>query len=51
MPCQVEALNEHISSVDKQYVSIPSGHVSIMFGPVSLKTTYPTIGKWLAERS
>lgn len=51
MPCQVEALNEHISSKDKQYVSIPSGHVSIMFGPVSLNTTYPTIGKWLKERS
>ncbi|WP_088044024.1 class III poly(R)-hydroxyalkanoic acid synthase subunit PhaC [Bacillus sp. EAC] len=51
MPCQVEALNEHISSEDKQYVSIPSGHVSVMFGPASLNITYPTIGKWLKERS
>jgi polyhydroxyalkanoate synthase len=51
MPCQVEALVEHVSSKDKQYVSIPSGHVSVIFGPISLNTTYPTIGNWLKDRS
>jgi polyhydroxyalkanoate synthase len=51
MPCQVEGLLNHISSEDKQYVSIPSGHVSVMYGPVSLTKTYPTIGEWLHSRS
>ncbi|MGM9987246.1 MAG: class III poly(R)-hydroxyalkanoic acid synthase subunit PhaC [Bacillaceae bacterium] len=51
MPCQVEGLLEHISSKDKQFVLIPSGHVSVVFGGTSLKVTYPTIGKWLDQRS
>lgn len=51
MPCQVEGLFPHVSSEDKQYVSIPSGHVSVVFGPTAINVTYPTIGNWLDERS
>ncbi|MGO4889067.1 class III poly(R)-hydroxyalkanoic acid synthase subunit PhaC [Anaerobacillus sp. MEB173] len=51
MPHQVEALMENISSEDKQYVSVPTGHVSVTFGPKAVKITYPTVGNWLAERS
>ncbi|MDF2608161.1 MAG: phaC [Bacillales bacterium] len=51
MPCQVEGLLDHISSADKMNVTIPSGHVSVVFGTKSLTITYPTILKWLVERS
>ncbi|WP_096201529.1 class III poly(R)-hydroxyalkanoic acid synthase subunit PhaC [Bacillus sp. FJAT-45350] len=51
MPHQVEALMDKISSKDKQYVSLPTGHVSVTFGPKAVKITYPTVGDWLAERS
>ncbi|GAA3328491.1 hypothetical protein GCM10020331_072660 [Ectobacillus funiculus] len=49
LPCQVEALLEHISSTDKEYVSIPTGHVSIVYGGTAVKQTYPTIGDWLEK--
>lgn len=50
-PKQVEAIMDKISSKDKKYVSVPSGHVSIVFGPKAVNVTYPTISEWLAERS
>lgn len=51
MPHQVEALMDKISSKDKEYKCIPTGHVSVVYGPKAVKITYPTIGDWLAERS
>ncbi|WP_096202586.1 class III poly(R)-hydroxyalkanoic acid synthase subunit PhaC [Bacillus sp. FJAT-45350] len=51
MPHQVEALMDKISSEDKEYVSMPTGHVSITFGPKAVNMTYPKIGEWLAVRS
>lgn len=51
MPHQVEALMNKISSTDKKYVCVPTGHVSVTFGPKAVSVTYPTIGDWLAERS
>jgi polyhydroxyalkanoate synthase len=51
MPCQVEALHDHISSKDAEYVCIPTGHMSIVYGPTAVKQTYPTIGDWLEKRS
>ncbi|QOY38681.1 class III poly(R)-hydroxyalkanoic acid synthase subunit PhaC [Anaerobacillus isosaccharinicus] len=51
MPHQVKALMEKISSKDKEYVSLPTGHVSVTFGPKAVKITYPTVGNWLAKRS
>ncbi|MDR6998348.1 class III poly(R)-hydroxyalkanoic acid synthase subunit PhaC [Neobacillus niacini] len=50
-PHQVEALMNHISSKDKQYIKLPVGHTSIAFGSKASKITYPTIGDWLEERS
>ena len=50
-PHQVEALMDVISSDDKTYKSLPTGHVSVIFGKKAVKITYPTIGDWLAERS
>ena len=43
LPCQVEALLDHISSTDKQYVCLPTGHMSIVYGGTAVKQTYPTI--------
>ncbi|MFV1455262.1 class III poly(R)-hydroxyalkanoic acid synthase subunit PhaC [Bacillus mycoides] len=51
LPCQVEALLDHISSTDKQYVCLPTGHMSIVYGGTAVKQTYPTVGNWLEERS
>lgn len=51
MPHQVEALMNAISSEDKKYVCVPTGHVSVTFGPRASTITYPTIGDWLEERS
>ena len=50
-PHMVEALMDAISSEDKQYIDLPVGHTSIVFGSKANKVTYPTIGDWLAERS
>jgi polyhydroxyalkanoate synthase len=51
MPCQVEALLDHISSKDKEYVCLSTGHMSVVYGPTAVKQTYPTIGDWLENRS
>lgn len=51
MPHQVEALLNVVSSEDKQYICVPTGHVSVTFGPKATSVTYPTIGDWLDERS
>jgi polyhydroxyalkanoate synthase len=50
-PHQVKALMGVISSKDKEYVSLPTGHVSVTFGPKAVKITYPTVGDWLEKRS
>lgn len=51
MPHQVEAIMNKISSKDKKYINLPTGHVSITFGPKARQITYPTISNWLKERS
>jgi polyhydroxyalkanoate synthase len=50
-PHQVEALMDVISSKDKEYVSLPTGHVSVTFGAKAVKITYPTVGDCLKKRS
>lgn len=50
-PHQVEALMDVISSKDKTYKLLPTGHVSVTFGSKARQITYPTVGEWLAERS
>jgi polyhydroxyalkanoate synthase subunit PhaC len=51
IPHQVEALMDVISSHDKTFVLLPTGHVSVCFGRQAISKTYPTVGSWLAERS
>ncbi|WP_102348940.1 class III poly(R)-hydroxyalkanoic acid synthase subunit PhaC [Bacillus sp. Marseille-P3661] len=51
MPHQAEALMEKISSTDKEYICVPTGHVSVTFGPKALQITFPKISEWLAKRS
>lgn len=50
-PHMVEALMNVISTKDKKYVCMPTGHVSVVFGPKAVSMTFPCIGEWLAERS
>lgn len=51
MPHQVEAIMDKISSTDKKYLNLPTGHVSITIGPKAQQLTYPTISEWLKARS
>jgi polyhydroxyalkanoate synthase subunit PhaC len=51
LPKQLEILMNLISSKDKTYKLMPTGHISIIFGRNAHKFTYPTIGDWLEERS
>jgi polyhydroxyalkanoate synthase len=51
IPHQVEALMPVISSKDKTYVEMPTGHVSVCFGRQAINKTYPTVGDWLEQRS
>ncbi|WP_078409189.1 class III poly(R)-hydroxyalkanoic acid synthase subunit PhaC [Priestia abyssalis] len=51
MPHQVEALMDVISSKDKEFKLLQTGHVSVVFGPKAVKETYPSIGDWLEPRS
>ncbi len=51
MPHQVAALMDAVSSEDKEYKLLQTGHVSVVFGPKAVKETYPSIGDWLEKRS
>jgi len=51
MPEQVKALMDAISSKDKEFKLLQTGHVSVVFGPKAVKETYPSIGNWLEKRS
>lgn len=51
MPQQVESLMNVISSKDKEFKLLNTGHVSVVFGPKAVKETYPCIGDWLVKRS
>jgi polyhydroxyalkanoate synthase subunit PhaC len=47
----VAALMDAVSSEDKEYKLLQTGHVSVVFGPKAVKETYPSIGDWLEKRS
>lgn len=51
LPHQVKALMPVISSEDKTYAEMPTGHVSVCFGRQAINKTYPTVGDWLEQRS
>lgn len=50
-PEQVKPLLDKVSSKDKTYVIMPTGHVSVVVGGSAVKRTYPTIDQWLTEHS
>lgn len=50
-PNQVEPLIEKISSTDKTFEVMPTGHVSVIVGGTAVRKTYPLIDQWLSERS
>jgi len=50
-PHQVQPLMDKVSSKDKTYHLLPTGHVSVVVGGSAVKKTYPAIDQWLKERS
>ncbi len=50
-PDQVEPVMEKVSSKDKTYLIMPTGHVSVAVGGTAARKTYPTIDQWLKEHS
>jgi len=50
-PNQVEPIMNKVSSKDKTYELMPTGHVSVIVGGAAVKKTYPMIEEWLIERS
>lgn len=50
-PEQVSPLMDKVSSKDKLFHVLPTGHVSVVVGGTAVKGTYPLIDEWLKERS
>jgi polyhydroxyalkanoate synthase len=40
-----------VSSTDKEFVVMPGGHVGLVVGRAAVKTLWPKVSSWLAERS
>ncbi|MNN61380.1 acyl-CoA synthetase [compost metagenome] len=40
-----------VSSLDKQELELPGGHVSLVAGPAAAKRMWPELDKWLGKRS
>ncbi len=50
-PNQVEPLNEKISSKNKTFHLLDTGHVSVAIGRKAINETYPLIDEWLTKNS
>lgn len=50
-PRQVEPLNDKVSSKNKTYHLVNTGHVSVVTGSKAINEIHPMIGNWLAENS
>jgi polyhydroxyalkanoate synthase len=44
-------LIDMVGSKDKREVVLKGGHVSLVAGPNAVKRMWPTLARWLAERS
>ncbi len=51
LPHQVEALNDKISSKNKTFHLLETGHVSVTVGRTAINETYPLVNEWLIEHS
>jgi polyhydroxyalkanoate synthase len=40
-----------VASIDKEYVELPGGHISVFSGRQAHKVLWPKIDTWLAERA
>ncbi|MFS0574014.1 class III poly(R)-hydroxyalkanoic acid synthase subunit PhaC [Sporosarcina sp. 179-K 3D1 HS] len=50
-PNQVEPLNDKVSSKNKEFHLMETGHVSVVTGRRAVNGTYPLIDKWLVKNS
>ncbi|MFF2289048.1 class III poly(R)-hydroxyalkanoic acid synthase subunit PhaC [Peribacillus butanolivorans] len=50
-PEQVKPLLDKVSSKDKTFKLMPTGHVSVVVGGTAVKKTYPTIDQWIKVHS
>ena len=50
-PASSKALNDVVGSNDKSLIEHHSGHVGLIIGERAHKEVWPTVGKWLRERS
>jgi len=50
-PACARALIEAVSSVDKEYVELPGGHISLVAGRQAANNLWPRVSQWLAQRS
>ena len=50
-PEQVKPLLDKVSSKDKSFELMPTGHVSVAVGRHAIQKTYPTVDQWLKAHS
>ncbi|ALC87815.1 poly(R)-hydroxyalkanoic acid synthase [Bacillus sp. FJAT-22090] len=50
-PRQAEPLNDKVSSKNKTYHLVNTGHVSVVTGSKAINEIHPMIGNWLAENA
>jgi polyhydroxyalkanoate synthase len=50
-PLAAKGLIDAVASVDKEYVELPGGHISVFSGRQAHKVLWPKIDTWLAERA
>jgi len=48
---QAARVMDLVSSTDKEFVVMPGGHVGLVVGRAAVKTLWPKVSNWLAERS
>ena len=48
-PC-VKALLDHVGSLDKTYLDLPGGHISLIAGRSASAHCWPRVAEWLAPR-
>lgn len=51
LPEQSKPILEYVSSLDKEQIILPAGHVGLVVGRSASKMLWPALHKWLAARS
>jgi polyhydroxyalkanoate synthase len=50
-PCSSEPINQAVGSKDTELMTFPSGHIGLSVSSRAMKSLWPEVGEWLAERS